>query len=171
MSNTTVDEGPWYKQFWLWFILVPLFVVMILGFTLLYVSIVTSDGVVVDNYYRDGKGYAVRYEEDAFARAANLAADVAWSGSDIKLQLSGDLSPLPDTLELIVIFPTAQKYDEYVVLKHRGLGQYTAQSVPTDLSGRRFLQLHPMEGDVDWRLHAEVMFPIEQTAELLPKQE
>lgn len=171
MSDTEFDEGPWYKQFWLWFMLVPLGVLMTGSFYLLYVSIVTNDGVVVDNYYRDGKGYVVRKEEDAFARAMDLNAKVFWSDDTIKIKLNGDLTPPPETLELLIIFPTAQQYDVYVELKHRGLGEYIG-TLPEQVSGRRMLQLHPIDADTDWRLHADTTLPPQSAEiELNPKQE
>jgi hypothetical protein len=171
VSDTEFDEGPWYKQFWLWFMLVPLGVLMTGSFYLLYVSIVTNDGVVVDNYYRDGKGYVVRREEDAFARAMDLSAKVFWSDETISVKLNGDLTPPPETLELMVIFPTAQQFDVYIDLQHRGLGEYVGK-LPEPVSGRRMLQLHPIGTDIEWRLHADITLP-PQDAEIIlnPKQE
>lgn len=169
MSQST-DDSPWYQQFWLWFVLTPLFVVIAASFHLLYLAISTNDGVVVDNYYRDGKGYVLRGEEDAFARAANLAAKLDWGEQRVRVNLAGQLTPLPERLELMIIFPTAKDYDLYLPMAHRGLGEYEAVA-PAPLTGRRLLQLHPLDADIDWRLHAEVNFPLQATVDLLPKQQ
>lgn len=170
MSQHEYDEGPWYKQFWLWFMLVPLFILVLASFYLLYLAITTNDGVVVDNYYRDGKGYVVRQEEDAFARAMELQADVRWKSDTLSLQLDGRLTPLPEQLELLIIFPTNDDFDVTVIMDHRGLGEYVGQ-LPEPVSGRRLLQVHPLNTDTEWRLHADVEVPPSGDLVLLPKPE
>lgn len=170
MSQHEYDEGPWYKQFWLWFMLVPLFILIMASFYLLYMAYTTHDGVVVDNYYRDGKGYVVRQEEDAFARAMGLRSDVQWSDQRLAVNLSGKLTPLPEELELLIIFPTNDDFDISVTLQHRGLGEYVGQ-LPEAVSGRRLLQLHPLNAEQEWRLHADVQLPPVEPLVLLPKPE
>lgn len=166
-----LDNGPWYKQFWPWFILTPLFVVMIAGFSMLYIAIVTSDGVVVDNYYEDGKGIVQRTAEDEFARNQNLRATLTWEDA-IRVDLQGDLRPLPEQLELMIIFPTSKAYDHYVVLSHEGLGRYRGD-LDEPIEGRRQLQLHPINAEIDWRLHFDgaINSSSEESYTLLPRAE
>lgn len=171
MSQHEYDEGPWYKQFWLWFMLIPLGILIMASFYLLYLAITTHDGVVVDNFYRDGKGYAVRYEEDAFARAMQLQGNVQWQDNAIKVSLGGDLAPLPDVMELLIIFPTNDDFDVTVPLEHRGLGEYVGQ-LPSKVEGKRHIQLHPLNTEQEWRLHAtDVMVPPTDPLVLLPRPE
>ena len=171
MSQHEFDEGPWYKQFWLWFMLIPLGILVLASFYLLYKAVTTHDGVVVDNFYRDGKGYAVRYEEDAFARNMNLQGDVRWQDQSIRVSLSGELSPLPELMELLIIFPTNDDFDVTVNLQHRGLGEYVG-TLPESVAGKRHLQLHPLNVEQEWRLHAtDVTVPPTQSLVLLPKPE
>ena len=67
MNNASDQFIPGYKQPWFWFLMVPLIMVFIMGFTMLYLSISTSDGVVVDNFYKDGLAIKTRNEQDAAA--------------------------------------------------------------------------------------------------------
>ena len=115
MSVSTIAQ-PWYKQFWLWFILTPLFIVMAAGFFMLYLAIVTSDGVIIDNPYKDGKGYVERTVEDDFARSHNLLGELKWVDNSIEIQLSGDLVPMPESLDLLIAHPTAKTFDLSLVL-------------------------------------------------------
>lgn len=171
MSQQEFDEGPWYKQFWLWFMLVPLGILVMASFYLLYKAVTTHDGVVVDNFYRDGKGYAVRYEEDAFARAMKLRGNLSWQDQTLRVSLGGDLTPLPETMELLIIFPTNDDFDVTVIVEHRGLGEYVGQ-LPVDVEGKRHLQLHPLNVEQEWRLHAsDVIVPLTEPLVLLPKPE
>jgi len=164
-------EGPWYKEFWLWFILTPLFIVFIAGFNMLYLAIVTNDGVVVDNFYKDGKGIIVRHEEDTSARDRKLRANLHWANDHLTVQLSGNLVPLPEVLELLIIFPTAQAHDVIVKLAHQGLGEYRG-SLNSDIKGYRQLQLQPIDSNINWRLHAQgAVPPLSSYLVLNPKQE
>lgn len=164
-------EAPWYKQFWLWFILTPLFLVFIAGFLTLYLSIKTNDGVVVDNFYKDGKGIIVRHEEDDFAREHQLSAQLDWDTERLTLNLSGDLSPLPEQLELLIIFPTAKSQDVTVIFQHEGLGRYRGNLSETVIGVRQF-QLQPIDTETAWRLHTKATVSPERfTLNLLPKSE
>lgn len=165
----TVDEGPWYKQFWLWFLIVPVLVLMTGSFFLLYKAITTHDGVILDNHYKDGKGYSARTDEDAFARDIQLSADLYWADDNISIKLLGALQPLPETVELIIAYPTTEAYDIHLVMQHRGLGEYTA-TLEQEVSGRRLLQLHPVEAEQEWRLHFDgIVPPLSSQLEMHPK--
>ncbi len=167
----TNDTTPWYKQFWLWFILTPLFIVFAVGFSMLYLAIVTDDGVVVDNFYKDGKGIIVRHEEDQFARDHKLQATINWEANTLSLNLIGQLTPLPETLELLIVYPTAKAYDVTVILAHRGLGEYQG-ALTEPVEGLRELQLQPINAQQSWRLHAKLTLPPPATEIiLLPKPE
>ena len=167
----TEQEGPWYKQFWLWFILAPLAILIAATFYLLYLAITTSDGVILDNYYRDGKGYVLRTEEDEFARSAQLRAELHLADDRVQVKLTGHLVPMPDQLRLIIAHPTSQAYDVSVDLTHRGLGEFTAP-LSAQFSGRRILQLQPVNSEQDWRLHfdGELNNPTADI-KLLPRQQ
>ncbi|MEJ2043895.1 MAG: FixH family protein [Reinekea sp.] len=166
----TPEESPWYKQFWLWFIITPLAILVCASFYLLYLAITTNDGVVLDNYYRDGKGYVLRTEEDQFARSANLAADLQIIEKQVTLKMTGNLAPMPEKLLLILSHPTEQNLDVTTTLTHRGMGEYTG-ALPETVSGRRILQLQPVETEQGWRLHFDgKMTPEMDGIKLLPRQ-
>ena len=167
----TLDEGPWYKQFWLWFLIVPVMILMAGSFYLLYVSIVTHDGVILDNHYKDGKGYSIRTEEDAFARSVNLVANLRWVDTNISIKLEGNLNPMPEKIELVIAYPTTEVYDINLIMAHRGLGEYQA-TIEEPIEGRRVLQLHPIDSDIDWRLHFDGNVPpVSSQLVLRPRQE
>jgi hypothetical protein len=167
----TDDNTPWYKQFWPWFILTPLLVVFAAGFSMLYIAIATDDGVVVDNYYKDGKAIIVRHEEDRYARSLGLNASMTQQGLSFTIDLKGDLRPMPEELMLHIIYPTSKAFDVDVVLKHQGLGRYSGKLTEA-IEGNRKLQLQPMTDESLWRLHANsVSFPAQTEIRLLPKQE
>lgn len=165
------DTTPWYKQFWPWFILSPLLIVICAGFWMLYMAIVTNDGVIVDNFYKDGLGIEVRTEQDALARNLGLNANLDWSSQQLRLQLRGVNTGYPNQLSLLVVFPTKSSRDVEIVLAHQGAGIYTGK-IPEPITGKRQLQLQPIvdTDEAQWRLHAQVELPLfSGSVELLPK--
>jgi hypothetical protein len=56
---TDIPEAlkPWYKQPWLWFILAPLFAVIIFATSYAYLSVVTFDGMVKGDYAKSAKSF------------------------------------------------------------------------------------------------------------------
>lgn len=167
----TVDNAPWYRQFWLWFILTPLFIVITACIGMLVLAIRTHDGVIIDNPYKDGKGFVERTAEDAFAREHNLVAIFTRSGNNVRIELRGDLAPMPEQLELLLAFPTAQALDTTIQLNHQGLGRYIGELDEQNL-GRRQLLLEPLGTEQGWRLHFDGLIADDQLElTLLPKAE
>lgn len=165
----TSPDAPWYRQPWLWFILSPLIVVMIAGFSMMYLAISTHDGVVVDNFYKDGLSIHTRSQQDQEAVDRGLAAKVMTDQQRISLKLSGNLETRPAQLTLLVIFPTQDDHDHSVRLIASG-DLYTGV-LPENLIGRRLLQLQPADVEqVPWRLHGETVFPVSGAIELVPRQ-
>jgi hypothetical protein len=164
---------PWYKQFWPWFILSPLLIVICAGFWMLYISIVTSDGVIADNFYKDGLGIETRTEQDALARNMDLQAQLKWIEPNLEVKLSGAMTGYPNQLSLLIIFPTQSARDVSVLLNHQGAGIYTGQ-LDESVSGQRQLMIEPIidQSSSMWRLHANTMLPpLSSNVVLKPKAE
>jgi hypothetical protein len=170
MNNASDQFIPGYKQPWFWFLMVPLIMVFIMGFTMLYLSISTSDGVVVDNFYKDGLAIKTRNEQDAAAADLGLAAQVTINGRQIHLELSGVLDVRPARLTLHFIYPTKSSEDLVVVLVAADNGY--AGALPEALNGRYQVMLSPqLDGapGAMWRLHGMSHFPLTASLALKPK--
>ena len=165
-TNMTEDEiqaaKPWYKQPWLLFILTPIFAVVFYGFGFLYLSIVTMDGVVKDDYYRIARGYELNTEKNQNAIDQKIVAELNLDDvtGDIMIKLNGQLTNVPEFLTLDIVHPTHQKYDQVVTLKAIGSQQLYSGSLANPLKGKRFLFLFPP--DENWHLRTEILPPYEQ---------
>ena len=82
---------PWYKQLWPWIVFSPMIFVVPAGFWMIYISVVTNDGSIVDNVYRDGRTYIERTEEDTMAVDLRLNAQMQMIGDQISLRLNQTL--------------------------------------------------------------------------------
>lgn len=169
MNKSPEQIIPGYKQPWFWFLMVPLIMVFIMGFTMLYLSITTSDGVVVDNFYKDGLAIKTRNQQDATAVDLNLVAALTITGQQIHLILSGELVSKPDHLTLHFIYPTKSSGDHLVTLVASDEGYVGAIAEP--LTGRYQVMLSPKSEDnqVMWRLHGISIFPLSGSLALNPK--
>lgn len=166
------DSAVWYKQFWPWFILAFPLSAMVIGFTMLYVGIVTYDGVVVDQLEREGRMMKVVDDQDRLAREQNLLAELSIADSALRVNLSGVVSGYPDSLDLHFVHPTRRNRDIYIVMSHQGRGVYTATAAEP-IVGEFQLQLHPPLDQTQWRVYLDrVAFPLTTTSiELRPKAE
>lgn len=52
----TTDIKPWYRYGWPWFLMSFPAMAVVLGFHLLYLAMNTNNSLVVDDYYKQGKG-------------------------------------------------------------------------------------------------------------------
>lgn len=161
------DNGPWYRQFWAWFILAPVITIVFVCSALLYLAITTADGPILDNLYRDGRSYAERKDEDQWAQAHNLAAQFQIDGDRLQLRLSGDMDEVPTRLKLLFAFRSHATRDVQVELTRTADGRYIGQ-FPAAVSGERQLLLEPLDKDQHWRLHGTITLPSTDVTQLAP---
>lgn len=167
MSNTT--GKPWYREFWIWFILAPIIAVVSFWAWLIPVAIKTNDGAILDNYYEDGKTIIERDTQAQWATEHNLSAQLQTLGERVQLRLEGHLDDIPETLELTYAFPTRARWDVSVQLERQPDGRYLG-TLPEAVTQRRQLVLEPLGDQASWRLHGEAILPDRSIIRLQPKR-
>ncbi len=160
MQQDNITIAPWYKQPWLWFILAPVIVSIFSGTTFLVVSIITSDGIVKDDYYQVAKGLEIDSTLSNNAAALGLGADLLIDDvtGGIGLTLHGEVADDLNSLTLEIIHPTHQKYDQSAQLRRiPGSTRFTGSLQAALSVGKRYLVLQPQ--DNSWSLRAEALPP------------
>ena len=160
MQNTNTKPTAWYKQFWPWFLLVPLIVTVIVGMTMLSFSIQVFDGTVNDNYYKEGLAINQTLEKDHKAAALNLSAEVKVDNltGDVLLTLNGQLDSLPEQLNLEFINPTRATKDYGITLNKVTGNHYRGQVEKAPLN---LWYMDITEPSGNWRLKGSAEFPVE----------
>ena len=166
--NAAADASPtpWYRQRWPWLLMVMPFTAMVLGFVLLYLAITTNDGLVVDDYYRQGRAIDQTMARSAQAAELGLMADVTLRSGEIRLRLSAaDGVELPRRIVVSVIHPTRAGFDQVMRLESGYGGEYAGPMGPLT-AGRWHVQIE--DEARAWRLHGDVQVPDEATVRILP---
>lgn len=157
---------PWYKQFWPWFLAAVPMAAVTGGFVTLYIAVTNTDGLVVDDYYKQGLAINRTLARDSKAQELGLAAlaRIDLDSNRIHVQLTSNRETLnPDTLRLQLLHPTRANLDIMLDLKWLGHGSYMSE-MPFLNAGKWHLLLEP--GSREWRLTGRVNLPRETAVRL-----
>ncbi len=161
------DTRRWYQEPWVWLLISLPMTAVIGGMITIYLAVTTSDGLVVDDYYKRGKAINVDLARDTTAARHNLRADIDLDlrNNHVQLFLQGDLEPLPGTLTLSLLHPTQAGYDQVLQLQHAGDGVYSG-AINEVGRGNWYLQLETVE----WRLSGSMQIPHKGKVVLVPQE-
>jgi len=162
------DVLPWYREPWPWLLMAGPAAVVVAGFATLWIAISSSDGLVADDYYKQGLAINQTLQREALAvqNGYHATAQFADDGRQIKLRL--EASPgasLPDTLQLRVVHPTRAGRDGLVMLRKTADGLYSGVG-PALTEGRWMLILQDQQST--WRLDGAMVAPHTGTVSLAP---
>lgn len=161
------DTRRWYREPWVWLLISLPMTAVIAGMVTLYLAVSTSDGLVVDDYYKRGKAINVDLARDAAAARHELRADIELDmrNNHVQLLLQGNIERLPETLTLSLLHPTQAGYDQVLPLQHAGDGVYSG-AIDEVGRGNWYLQLETVE----WRLSGSMRMPHTGKIVLLPQE-
>lgn len=147
---TQETNRPWYKEPMVWLVIAIPAVAVVLNITQGIYASATFDGVVVDDYYKEGKAINRTLARDDNARLAGIVADLDFDYGNgqvsAKISAKGDVAEKYITLNLI--HTTLKNNDQSIMLEKKD-GRYIGTVKP--LAPGRY-EMH-LEGG-SWRLVA-----------------
>ncbi len=173
MSDSMKSDDRWYRNPMVWMVIFFPAVAVVAGLTTVYIAASTSDGLVEDDYYKQGLQINRVIDRDRRASELGLRAAVAidtQSGA-VKLRLSAD-STLPESGELALrlVHRTIPGLDQQttLVVNHEDPALFSGFLRPSIGEGRWTLMLQAG----DWRLKQSFMTGPDQPRidiEMLPR--
>ncbi|HEX7219025.1 MAG TPA: FixH family protein [Burkholderiales bacterium] len=135
---------PWYRQRWPWLIMAGPLAVLVAGAVTTWIAFASADGLVAEDYYRQGMGINRRLAREEAARAQGISAQVELSSS-IVVTLQG---AAPEALFVHLAHATRAGHDVRLRLVPSG-GKYVAELPPLP-PGRWHIAIEDPRGT--WRL-------------------
>lgn len=153
MTLRTTDNRPWYKERWPWFLMAGPAVVIVAGFITLWLAVDSNDGLVSDDYYKQGLAVNQSMKRDHQAGNLGLHADVMRADQNVRLLLATESElALPKTITLKLAHPTRAGHDQLVEMTMEAQGLYTGKLME-DIAGRWLVSIEDPAGQ--WRLQGE----------------
>jgi hypothetical protein len=155
----------WQREPWVWLLIALPLSAVIGGIITIVIAVSTSDGLVVDDYYKRGKAINRDLARDRAAAQHRLEAhfDIAADGRRADLRLKARNYTPPQALTLSLLHPTRKGFDQRVQLLRKEAGRYTG-GLDALTPGNWYVQL---EAD-DWRLSGKLQMPLDAPFILLP---
>ena len=151
-QKLTAAISPWYRHRWPWILMAGPFIVIVAGMITLYLAVVSNDGLVDDDYYKQGLAVNQMSARDQKASSLGLQAEVMQGGrgTQIRILLRGKPGTvLPGTLNLRIVHPTRPGIDQNVLLRADGADLYSGR-LSAPLTGRWHIALEDEKRE--WRL-------------------
>ena len=155
MSTEAVSK-PWHREPWPWILMAGPAIVVVAGIVTTVLAVTSSDGMVADDYYKQGLTINRVIERDARAKSLGIAAQVTFNEerTAVRVMLASN-APLPPALELKII-AARRDADQAIELRHAGSALYEGRLAPPRGTHWR-LALEDAEGT--WRVTGDSPSP------------
>ena len=129
-------RNPWYREPWPWILMSGPAAVIVAGFFTMSLAYRTEDGLVADDYYKQGLAINQVLRRSDRARELNLKATAMFSGGRVRVVLQGEAPP---SLRLQLVHPSRANRDRSVILRVAARGVYEGIFSPSDGEARRLV--------------------------------
>ena len=152
------DTEPWYKQFWPWFLISLPLSVVIASIITINLAITSSDGLVSDDYYKEGLGIHRDADRSARADALGIAGSLSYDAQTgaLNLKLDKPVDGMPPALGLLLFHPTRPDNDQTVSLTAVDAELYAGRVEPLIPA---FWKLSVEPEDESWRVVGRLKVP------------
>lgn len=153
-AQGTVDGRPWYREPWPWIVMAGPAVVIVAGVITAWIAFAGADGLVSDDYYKQGLAINRVIARGETAAQRGIAGELAIDRQgDLRLRLEqrADQPPLPAAVRVRLVHPTRASEDRVVEAVRGDAGDYRAQ-----VDRPAGLQWHAVVDTPEWRLEGSL---------------
>lgn len=142
-------DRPWYREFWVWFVIAIPLASVITGTSLVIIATNTTDSLVLDDFQ---KVALIARRETALEREAvrlnvGMVAAIDRATGQVIVRLTGESTPA--ALKLGLFHSTRRDMDRATVLSRDEAGLYRG-SIGADIAGHWYVQIADTAGT--WRI-------------------
>ena len=141
---------PWYRSPWPWLLMSGPAVVLVAGAITTWIAFASADGLVAEDYYKQGLGINKVLAREEAARSRGLAADLEMDSATLRVRLRGQA---PQALFVHMAHATREGYDQRLRLAPVGAGVYEAP-LPVLPAGRWRVVIE--DPQASWRIVKEI---------------
>ena len=146
--NKPASHRPWQREPLVWLVIAFPFTAVVAGLATLWLAVRSADGLVVDDYYRQGLEINLDLARDARARALGLHLDAQRVGDLLVVRLLGTTADqVPGRLRISLRHATRDALDRTLQVEAGTDGCYR-MPVPGLMAGHWYLHVETPE----WRL-------------------
>jgi hypothetical protein len=151
MNTADAVSNPWYREPWPWIIMAGPAAVVVAGVITIWIAFATSDGLVAEDYYKQGLAINQVLKREAAAAGMGLKARVEFPDGFHRIRVSLD-GAAPAELRVRLAHATRAGHDLQLRLVRTGI--YYEAAVTQELApGRWSVQIE--DPGRQWRLAGE----------------
>ena len=139
----------WYREPWPWLLMSGPAAVLVAGAVTMWIAFASADGLVAEDYYKQGLAINKRLAREDAARSMGLEASVAFADGKIRVELKGQA---PAAIFVHLAHATRAGYDQRLRLVPASAGVYEA-TLPPLAAGRWRIAIEDPQGA--WRIVKE----------------
>lgn len=140
---------PWYREPWPWLLMAGPAAVILAGIATTVLAVASFDGLVADDYYKQGLGINRTIAREEKARSLGLEASVQFNPDRTRMRVVLGAGAQPPAIKVALVHPTRPDADQSVILPAGRDGTYEAAIRPPRATT---IQLRIEDADGKWRL-------------------
>ena len=155
--HTNEHSKPWHKFPLVWMMFAIPFSAVIMGVVMIWLAVDTDDGLVADDYYKQGLAINDVISLDKKAAELGLSAIIEFDNDARIIRLrfeKGLLEAYPKSLPLQLQHATRENSDISVLLDHGIDDQYIGHVGQSISEGIWYFEISDKESDANWKLKA-----------------
>lgn len=155
----------WYKQFWPWFLIIVPLSSMVLSFTMMTLAFNGEDSMVIDDYYKEGRGINLKIQKLQQAKTLNIATQIQVLSDSVEVTFLSGPAENGGALTLD-FFHSTQKFKDFSVTLLRDASGTYRGPLSGNILGKWLISLHPF--DESWKIQKIVSLPQNSPFDLKP---